>query len=203
MTLTIPQHRTPAGGRPPGWDALDMPREAGLTVLARPGLQQGPALAADDRLLLLVPEGSAEELPGLLLWLEWDGVDLDLLARDSLVLCDACAVHDAGDACVVPRGAARYWVRPPGNGSSTAPTRTDLARLVSVAATECHRLRLARAVGDSPAVRSDRATARDRTPRSHMPQSDAPRTQAPLTQADAFSYASRMLAGTRPRSFTS
>jgi hypothetical protein len=71
----------------------------------------------------LVPPGSAEELPGLLEWLEWGGIELDLAAL----------------AAYAPREAA-VWLRPPGR-----ECEVDLVGLVSAAATECHRARLARA----------------------------------------------------------
>ena len=183
-TLTIPQPRPSRRDAPTGWDALDMPLEAGWAVLRRARAHRGPALAVNGRMLLLVPEGSAEELPGLLEWLEWNGVELDLVAHSSYTPSPAAHAGACGGA---PRRVAQWWVRPPGNGSDTAPTGTDLARLVSVAATECHRLRLARA------ARPGGPDTRNQTPQGRLPRD----------QAAAFSYASRMLAGTRPRSFTS
>lgn len=160
MTLTIPQPRTPAEDGPARWDALSLPLEAGWAVLRRSGAHRGPALADGGRMLLLVPEGSAEELPGLLEWLEWTGVELDLLAHSSYAPSPAGpAVRRGG----VPRRAAQWWVRPPGNGAAQSPADTDLARLVSVAATECHRLRLARA------ARSGGSAAGCRAPRGRPP----------------------------------
>ncbi len=175
MTLRIPQPRPAADvGEAGHWDALEMPEAAGRAVLARPGVHDGPALlTAPGRMALLLPEGSAEEVPGLLAWLEWDGVDLGLVPR---VAWAPTARADPR----IPRRADQRWVRPPGHGtgsSAAAHTGADLTRLVGVAASECLRTRF-----DRTAVE------------------DGPRRQS---QADAFSYASRMLAGTRPRSFTS
>ncbi|HEV7785611.1 MAG TPA: hypothetical protein VGQ28_09775, partial [Thermoanaerobaculia bacterium] len=86
-------------------------------------------------LQLLVPAGSAEELPGLLEWLEWGEIELGLTARTS---------YDPYD----PREAA-VWLRPPEPGREA--DRVDLVRLVSSAATECHRARLRRTARKSPA----------------------------------------------------
>jgi hypothetical protein len=218
MTLTIPQPRTPAAGEPPRWDALDMPEEAGRAVLLRDGTHHGPALVAAGRMLLLVPEGSAEELPGLLEWLEWSEVELDLTAHSGclpacLPVCPPpSAVRRTPHGGSAPRGADQWWVRPPGNGSSATPAGTDLVRLVSVVATECHRVRLVRAAhgggphGHAPQEsdpRGEDPQGRDPHQQSRTPRSRAPQDRAPLSQADAFSYASRMFAGTLPRSFTS
>lgn len=132
--------RMPAGSAGPrrtgSHDALVLAADAGLALLRRPGLRTGPV--AYDRengcVQLLVPEGSAEELPGLLDWLEWGGIELGLTGR---------APYDPREAAV--------WLRPPESGRET--DRVDLVRLVSAAATECHRARLrstARKFRDQP-----------------------------------------------------
>lgn len=175
MTLTIPgtgtQEGTRAGaetaetGKAGCWDALELPAEAGRAVLRRLGAHAGPALLRGERMLLLVPEGSAEELPGLLEWLEWTGIDLDLTAHSGFLRPpggpDARGGPDGPEGSAGPdgpgtpegpaggdgpRGAAQHWVRPPGQGREhfDAPLVPDLVRLVSAAATECHRARLAR-----------------------------------------------------------
>ncbi|MFB9737956.1 SCO3374 family protein [Streptomyces thermocoprophilus] len=61
------------------FDVLDVPAEAGRGALVRlpPGC---PVALRGDRMALLVAAGSAEELPGLLRWLEWGGLPLDLIA---------------------------------------------------------------------------------------------------------------------------
>lgn len=133
MTFAIPRPRTPGAqetGPAGAADALEMPAEAGRALLRRRGLRTGP-VAYDPmrgRVLLLVPPGSAEELPGLLEWLEWGGVELDLTAHPAYA----------------PREATARWLRPPGSGCEPgAPVPgVDLVRLVSAAATECHRARL-------------------------------------------------------------
>jgi len=140
MSLTIPRPRTQVpldggdssclygrqrgGGGP---DALELPVDAGRALLERPGVTTGPVAhdRAGGRLQLLVPEGSAEELPGLLAWLEWGDIELGLTAR----------------AAFDPREAAA-WLRPPEPGREAE--LVDLVRLVSAAATECHRARLRR-----------------------------------------------------------
>ena len=68
--------RLPVGVR---YDVLDVPAEAGHAALRRlaPG---SPVALHGDRMLLLVAAGSTEELPGLLEWLEWGALALDLVA---------------------------------------------------------------------------------------------------------------------------
>ncbi|MDJ1131989.1 hypothetical protein [Streptomyces iconiensis] len=133
MTFAIPR-AGPQGAESAGpagvADVLEVPARAGRALLRRRGLRTGP-VAYDpvrERVLLLVPSGSAEELPGLLEWLEWGGVELELTARSA---------YD-------PREAAALWLRPPESGCEPgAPVPgVDLVRLVGAAATECHRARL-------------------------------------------------------------
>ncbi|MEC4016867.1 SCO3374 family protein [Streptomyces sp. H27-D2] len=194
--------RLPAGVR---FDVLDLPAEAGFAVLRRVG-RTGP-VALDRqlrRVRLLVAAGSAEQLPELLDWLEWGGVALDLAVLgpgdDMLAPVPPAppARRPARASAQPPRQGhgsreAAVWLRPPEPGCEVEPTlpttalaggsRTggagrapDLVRLVGTAATECHRTRLLR----------------------------AQRIQhARNAQPFAFSYASRTVAGTRPRSLTS
>ncbi|MGW1072532.1 SCO3374 family protein [Streptomyces sp. NPDC002537] len=172
------------------FDVLDLPLDAGLAVLAR-AVRTGP-VALDvraRRLRFLIAAGSADELPGLLDWLEWGGVALDLVALGSggRMVAPVPAGEGRGHLVALDSGKA-VWVRPPEPGGEVEPTlpvtglggdggAPDLVRLVSAAATECHRARLLRA-GDA---------------RTRRPTGDQPL---------AFSYASRMSAGTRPRSLT-
>lgn len=111
-----------------GNDALLLPADAGRALLHRRTVRTGPVAydPLEGLVQLLVPEGSAEELPGLLEWLEWGGVPLEL----------------SGRAAFRPREAA-VWLRPP--GPEYAVDGVDLVRLVSAAATECHSARLRRA----------------------------------------------------------
>ncbi|MFI2372478.1 SCO3374 family protein [Streptomyces sp. NPDC018833] len=138
------------------FDLLELPADAGDAVLRRVAAT-GPVAVQGDRMRLLVAAGSAAELPGLLDWLEWGGVDLDLTT-----------IGEGGRMTAPPppgadhvRGAAR-WLRPPGRGSRLpalaglggSGDAPDLVRLVDTAATECHRVRLLRA-GRAPVQHGD------------------------------------------------
>ncbi|MFF7793189.1 SCO3374 family protein [Streptomyces sp. NPDC007991] len=61
------------------YDVLDVPAEAGQAALRRlpPG---SPVAVLGDRMRFLVAAGTAEELPGLLEWLEWGTLPLGLTA---------------------------------------------------------------------------------------------------------------------------
>ncbi|MFI1074758.1 SCO3374 family protein [Streptomyces puniciscabiei] len=157
------------------FDVLDVPAEAGAGALRHlaPG---SPVALRGGRMELLVAAGSAEELPGLLDWLEWSAVALDL------------RVLGAGDAMEAPvppanvpegagwagsmRGAewagsmqgAAVWLRPPGPGGEAeaslpampamgrAKGAPDLVRLLDTVAAECHRVRLRRPRAGLPAA---------------------------------------------------
>ncbi|MEE4546984.1 SCO3374 family protein [Streptomyces sp. V4-01] len=183
----------PVAGDPPGlvtgvrFDALDAPAEAGFAMLSRfprPG-QLGPVALDGRRVRLLVAAGSAEELPGLLQWLEWGGIALDLECLGAGRRMRAPAHPDWGRREAAYDRSAPVWLRPPRPGyevESVVPALSvaggaegpgvtvGLAALVAALATACHRLALCSRVQDQPW---------------------------------AFSYASRMVAGTRPRSLTS
>ncbi|WP_407705803.1 SCO3374 family protein [Streptomyces niveiscabiei] len=111
----------------------------------------GPVLVCGDRMGFLVAAGGAEEVPGILRWLEWGALPLDLVAVG------------AGGSVVAPlppgaprRGAvqgAAVWLRPPvpGREESSLPTMSapggnegapGLVRLVDTLATHTHRVRL-------------------------------------------------------------
>ncbi|MFJ4850858.1 SCO3374 family protein [Streptomyces sp. NPDC088733] len=169
-----------------GMDALDVPAAAGYEVLDRfPAPRTGPVALEGPRMRFYVAAGGAAELPGLLDWLEWTGVPLDLVPLQE---------DEAGEAPARPGAAAAprndgapVWLRPPARGGHShtgaphLPAMTvagcpadggpvGLVALVSALANACHRVRL-------------------RTGRTGQPCS--------------FSYASRICAGTRPRSLTS
>ncbi|MGJ5754197.1 hypothetical protein FB563_2353 [Streptomyces puniciscabiei] len=148
------------------FDVLDVPAEAGAGALRHlvPG---SPVALRGDRMELLVAAGSAEELPGLLDWLEWSAVALDL------------RVLGAGDAIQAPvppanvsgragwagsvQGAA-VWLRPPGpkgEAEASLPAMPamgraqgapDLVRLLDTVAAGCHRVRLRRPRAGLPAA---------------------------------------------------
>ncbi|MEU9214574.1 SCO3374 family protein [Streptomyces sp. NPDC048415] len=61
------------------FDVLDVPAEAGFAALRHLG-PASPVAVRGGRMRLLVAAGSAEELPGLLDWLEWGTLALDLRA---------------------------------------------------------------------------------------------------------------------------
>ncbi|WP_461005680.1 SCO3374 family protein [Streptomyces capparidis] len=149
------------------FDALDVPLAAGLAVLGRlGGAGTGPVAAGEGRVWFLAAPGSAEELPGLLDWLDWGGIALDLVARGTGGRLPAPAPPDAAHRLPVPaprvpasrpREAADralpVWVRPPRPGQEAVlpaaglpgARRTgspDLVRLVAAAADACHRARL-------------------------------------------------------------
>jgi hypothetical protein len=159
------------------FDVLDVPAGAGHAALERLG-RAGPAARGPGfpvavrggRMWLFVAAGGADELPGLLEWLEWGSLPLDLTAVGAGGLVDAPlgpvtpGPGSAGppprppglpgrDGRTGPRGAA-VWVRPPepgGGDEGSLPALSasggqgagpDLARLVRTLATQCHRVRL-------------------------------------------------------------
>ncbi|MFF8974343.1 SCO3374 family protein [Streptomyces sp. NPDC014995] len=136
------------------FDVLDVPAEAGRAALRRlaPG---SPVAVRGDRMRLLVAAGSAEELPGILRWLEWGALPLDLSATGAGGVVEAPLPPGLESSWPV-QGAA-VWVRPPEAGcevEASLPTVSalgggggapDLVRLVDTLATHCHRVRLRRA----------------------------------------------------------
>ncbi|MGW9245416.1 SCO3374 family protein [Streptomyces badius] len=140
------------------FDVLELPAEAGHAVLRR-GVRTGPVLLSGTRMGLLVAAGGADELPGLLDWLEWSPLTPDLTAVGAGGRVTAPPLPGSpGDST----GAA-VWLRPPeprrapgpalpalagfGSSGGDAP---DLVRLVDAAATECHRVRLSHARSGVP-----------------------------------------------------
>ncbi|GAA1375191.1 SCO3374 family protein [Streptomyces beijiangensis] len=147
------------------FDVLELPADAGFAVLRRIPVT-GPVALAGRRMRLLVAAGSADELPGLLDWLEWGSVPLELTALGTGGLITAPVPPSWPGS----QGAA-VWLRPPEPGHEVEPTlpafhgfggiggtggntgrgeresTPDLVRLVDTAATECHRARLLRCAG--------------------------------------------------------
>ena len=144
------------------FDVLELPAVAGFALLRRVP-RTGPVAVEGPRMRLLVAAGSADELPGLLDWLEWGGVPLDLTALGAggriTAPCPSASWPPPGEPGATggrcPQEAA-VWLRPPEPGGGVEPTlpvtalggdgdAPDLVRLVGAAATECHRARLLRA----------------------------------------------------------
>ncbi|WP_335938289.1 SCO3374 family protein [Streptomyces sp. PTD5-9] len=132
------------------FDVLEVPAVVGRAVLRRVG-RTGPVASTGSRTSLLVAAGAAEELPGLLDWLEWRGVTLSLTAvgKGGRI---AAPVPPGG---APGRSGAAVWLRPPGlprEGEPALPDLVglgssggdapDLVRLVDAVASECHRARL-------------------------------------------------------------
>ncbi|MFH8472692.1 SCO3374 family protein [Streptomyces sp. NPDC018000] len=135
------------------FDVLQVPAVAGHAALRRVG-RTGPVTLSGARMNLLVAAGSADELPGLLDWLEWGGVTLSLTAIGT----GGRIIAPAPPGRVAGRSGAAVWLRPPGlrhEGEPELPALVglgsrgggtpDLVRLVDAVATECHRARLMRA----------------------------------------------------------
>jgi hypothetical protein len=154
------------------FDVLEAPAEAGFGALRHLG-PASPVALCGERMRLLVAAGSAEELPGLLDWLEWGALIVDLTATGAGGHVEAppppgkSPAADPSDPSGTPdsrplplgrsesRGAA-VWLRPPEPGCEVElllPTLSavrggggapDLVRLVDTMATQCHRVRLRR-----------------------------------------------------------
>ncbi|MZD04490.1 hypothetical protein GTW43_05260 [Streptomyces sp. SID5785] len=140
------------------FDALEVPADAGFAMLRRLDPRTPVALHGAS-MQLLVAAGATEELPGLLDWLEWGTLPLDLVAHGA----DGFIAAPAPPGWSGPQEAAT-WLRPPGPGTEPVLAALtslaacsagsavgggggapDLVRLVDTAATYCHRVRLRRA----------------------------------------------------------
>ncbi|MFF8001696.1 SCO3374 family protein [Streptomyces sp. NPDC007917] len=140
------------------FDVLELPADAGFALLRRVP-RTGPVAVEGPRMRLLVAAGSADELPGLLDWLEWGDIPLDLTAigAGGRITAPIPPSRPFRAALGVPSPQeAAVWLRPPEPGGEVEPTlplaafggdggAPDLVRLVGAAATECHRARLLRA----------------------------------------------------------
>ncbi|MFI9648712.1 SCO3374 family protein [Streptomyces sp. NPDC052040] len=120
------------------FDVLDVPAEAGRAALRHLD-PSSPVAVQGSRMRLLVAAGAAEELPGLLEWLEWGALAVDLTAvgagghieaplppgRPAVSGPPAPASGPragAGRTRPLPWGrtgspGAAVWLRPPGPGS--------------------------------------------------------------------------------------
>ncbi|MEU1273345.1 SCO3374 family protein [Streptomyces sp. NPDC005799] len=138
------------------FDVLEVPAEAGRAGL-RHLAPASPVAVCGNRMRLLVAAGSAEELPGLLEWLEWGPLALDLTATGEGGVMDAPLPPEGavrlgaaqrpeearrlGDArrlegaLRLPRGrtgslqGAAVWLRPPGPGCEVEASLPTLSAL--------------------------------------------------------------------------
>ncbi|MFD9000985.1 SCO3374 family protein [Streptomyces sp. NPDC059582] len=108
------------------FDVLDVPAEAGFGALRRLA-PDSPVALRGDRMRLLVAAGAADELPGLLDWLEWGALALDLVALGAGGRMQAPLMpgpgHGPGPGPVAarpfppgpcpPLQGAAVWLRPP------------------------------------------------------------------------------------------
>ncbi|MGW5461509.1 SCO3374 family protein [Streptomyces sp. NPDC003996] len=156
------------------FDVLDVPAEAGAGALRHlaPG---SPVALRGDRMELLVAVGSAEELPGLLDWLEWSAVALDLRVLGAGDAMEAPVPPATGSEEAAWAGSAQgaaVWLRPPGPGGEVEASlpampamgreegAPDLVRLLDTVAAQCHRVRLRRPRAGLPtACRRDQPLA--------------------------------------------
>ncbi|MFF9806231.1 SCO3374 family protein, partial [Streptomyces coeruleorubidus] len=99
------------------YDVLDVPAEAGHAALRHLG-PRSPVAVLGDRMRLLVAPGSAEELPGLLEWLEWGTLPLDLTAIGAGGAMEApcppwmdAPLFDGTDGSMPPRAAGAPLLR--------------------------------------------------------------------------------------------
>ncbi|MFD8222577.1 SCO3374 family protein [Streptomyces massasporeus] len=109
--------RLPVGMR---YDVLDVPAEAGHAALRR--LTSGsPVALHGGRMLLLVAAGSAEELPGLLEWLDWGALSLDLVAIGAGGLMEAPSPPVPHGERAVPPARGPHTAAPCEAGAPPAP----------------------------------------------------------------------------------
>ncbi|MFC9282323.1 SCO3374 family protein [Streptomyces collinus] len=162
------------------FDVLDVPAEAGAAALRHLG-PDSPVALRGDRMRLLVAAGSAEELPGVLDWLEWGPLALDLEVLGAGGAMEAPvppgAAHDGGPprpgdpARTGSVQGAAAWLRPPVPGGEvevslpalpamgSSKDAPDLVRLVDTVAARCHRIRLRRLSAGPPACRRNQPLA--------------------------------------------
>ncbi|MGW1539000.1 SCO3374 family protein [Streptomyces sp. NPDC002309] len=97
------------------FDVLDVPAEAGRAGL-RHLVQGSPVAVRGDRMRLLVAPGSAEELPGVLDWLEWGGLPLDLRVIGGEVGDASIEAPLPPDGAGAGRAGEEFAARPEGSG---------------------------------------------------------------------------------------
>ncbi|MFC8566380.1 SCO3374 family protein [Streptomyces sp. NPDC057245] len=116
------------------FDVLDVPADAGratLTRLGRSGAAAArwsrmPVAVRGGRMQLLVAAGGAEELPGLLEWLEWGSLPLGLTAvgAGGLMTAPPPAAATAGSYAPAPDAADLRTATPGAADSGAAGPRT-------------------------------------------------------------------------------
>ncbi|MGP4001853.1 SCO3374 family protein, partial [Streptomyces sp. 8N706] len=166
------------------FDVLEMPADAGFAVLRRVP-RTGPVALHGQSMRMLVAPGTAERLPELLDWLEWGGIALDLVALgpgDRMPAPLPTGSREAADGRTWP-----VWLRPPEPGCEVEPALPAVTLGGG-----------SRGGGDTGAPDLVRivGTAATECHRARL-------LRAASAQPFAFSYASRTVAGTRPRSLTS
>lgn len=145
-------------GLPPA-DVVSVPEAAGREALTRllgygqPAVTPGPvALSANGRVLFLVAPGGSEDLPELLDWLDWGGVQLDLAAyplTGPAGLADPPVRWLHPTAVPLQRPAPAIGPDTPGTGAAAHPTPglpepPELIALLATIAAACHRLAVSR-----------------------------------------------------------
>ncbi|MFC8870248.1 SCO3374 family protein [Streptomyces sp. NPDC057148] len=110
------------------FDVLDVPAKAGHAALERLGRRGAgprrpgfPVALRGERMLLLVAAGGADELPGLLEWLEWGSLPLDLAAAGAGGLVEA-PLGPVADV-TGQRGVGGAGAPAPASGSVLPPPR--------------------------------------------------------------------------------
>ncbi|MFC8666413.1 SCO3374 family protein [Streptomyces sp. NPDC057199] len=135
------------------FDVLDAPVEAGYAALRHLG-PGSPVAVRADRMRILVAAGSADELPGLLDWLEWGALALDLRAIGEGGRIEAplppgtftlgtsapgtprlagtpvpVPAHTSADTAPDGSQGAAVWLRPPEPGCEVEPSLPTLSAL--------------------------------------------------------------------------
>ncbi|ANS67012.1 proline-rich protein [Streptomyces lincolnensis] len=158
------------------FDVLDVPAEAGRAALRHlaPG---SPVALRGDRVRLLVAAGGAQEVPGILDWLEWGTLPLGLRTIGEGGTMEAPLPGPNPEPVPEPLGVrplppgrsgtvqgAAVWLRPPEPGyevEASLPTLSavggdgsapELVRVLNTVATHCHRLRLRRTSAQPPMI---------------------------------------------------
>ena len=153
----------------PAADVVSVPEAAGREALARllgygqPAVAPGPvALSAGGRVLFYVAPGGHEDLPELLDWLDWGGVELDLRASSGPEAADPPVLwlHPSSVPLQAPGGPGSAADRHASHPVGGLPEPPELIALLATLAAACHRVAVTRG-GRTP---SQRARARGQRP---------------------------------------